>query len=52
MGDFGMKLNAIYGLGVVSDGGKRSSLRPTDDMEILGEILELIAMGHPDLYAL
>lgn len=49
MGDFGMELDAIDGLRVVSDGGKRSSLSVTDDMEILREILELISMGHPDL---
>lgn len=49
VGDLGMELKAINGLRVMSDGGKRSSLSVTDDMEILGKILELIPMRHPDL---
>ena len=44
-----MELDAVDGLGVVSDGSKRSSLCSTDDVEILGEILKLISVGHPDL---
>jgi len=47
--DLRMELDAIDGLCVMSDGGKRSSLCLTDDMEILGEILELISVRHPDL---
>lgn len=44
-----MELDAIDGLRIVSDSSKRSSLCSTNDMEILGEILKLISVGHPDL---
>lgn len=49
MGDFGMELDAIDGLRVVSDGGEWGILCATDDVEVLGKLLELISMGHPDL---
>ena len=47
--DFGMKLDAINRLRVVSDGSKRCILCSTDDVEIFGKILELISVRHPDL---
>jgi hypothetical protein len=49
MGDLRMELDAIDGLRIVSDGSKWSSLCSTNDMEILGEILKLISVGHPNL---
>lgn len=44
-----MELDAVDGLGVVCYSSKWCSFSPSNDMEVLGEYLELVSMGHPDL---
>ena len=42
-----MKLDAIDGLGFVNDGCKFCATGRRDGEEVFGQLLQLVAMGHP-----
>ena len=42
-----MELNAVNGLGLVSNGSELGVLSFTNGVETLGEVAELITVGHP-----
>lgn len=46
-GNLGVELNAVDGLGLVGNGGVLGVLGGTDSVEALGQIAELVTVGHP-----
>ena len=49
MCDLWVELNTINWFRIVCNGGKWSSIRSPDDVEVWRQALQLVSVGHPDL---
>lgn len=47
VGDLGVELHTVHGLGVMDNGSELGVLRGTNDVESLGQLRQLVTVGHP-----